>query len=112
MDAVEVPAPYKHNMPQVRPYTRSRVDRDMLICVYCASMFHADANAARNILHGGESRPEASEEPYGDKPKPYYSHTQRRQKKAWMSTCAYNSLKTLDSAAQKWKMDRNMQITT
>ena len=93
MDAVEVPAPYKHNISQVRPHKKSRVYRDTLIRVYCTSIFHADANAVWSILHGGESRPEASEEPYGDKLKLCHSHTQGRQKKACGSTCAYNSLK-------------------
>ena len=65
---------HQHNMPQVWPHARPRVDRDTLICVYCTSMFHADANAAWGILHGGERRLEASEEPYGDKPKPCDFH--------------------------------------
>ena len=57
IDMVGVP-PHQHNMPQVRPHTKSRVDRYTLICD-CTSIFHADVNATWSILRGGESRPEA-----------------------------------------------------
>ena len=58
IDMVWVP-PHQHNMPQVRPHTKSRVYRDTLICD-CTSIFHADVNTARSILRGGESCSEAA----------------------------------------------------
>ena len=74
IDAVEVPAPYTSCRKYGRTDKKSHMDRDTLICVYCTSIFHADANAAWNIPYGGESRHKASEEPYGDKPKPCDFH--------------------------------------
>lgn len=74
VDLVEVPARHTsqtcHACGHVDP--KSRVNRGRFVCVNCHREFHADVNAAWNILHRAAGkvvrrRPEPSR---GDKPKP------------------------------------------